>query len=148
MNPPLSATSISTDLDNQVALLLKRSHDFNFLVSLFFKEPNKRERVRVLERGFFFLLCLPSFVKLCANYVYENDETNFILTCFLIFFFYVLCDEEEEEGEKRGERHKYNEKDTFTPIFNGEKGEVGYRGLTDGTSSRLSDTFKNTYDLS
>ena len=35
----------------------------------------------------------------------KNDETNFILTCFLIFFFYVLC-EEEEEGEKRGERHK------------------------------------------
>ena len=34
----------------------------------------------------------------------KNDETNFILTCFLIFLFYVLC--EEEEGEKRGERHK------------------------------------------
>ena len=28
-----------------------------------------------------------------------------------------------------------------------KKGKVGYRGLTDGTSSRLSDTFKNTYDL-
>ena len=36
----------------------------------------------------------------------KNDETNFILTCFLIFFFYVLCEEEEEEGEKIGERHK------------------------------------------
>ena len=51
----------------------------------------------------------------------KNDETNFILTCFLIFFFYVLCDEEEEEeeeeGEKRGERQKNNEKDTFTPIL-------------------------------
>ena len=37
----------------------------------------------------------------------KNDETNFILTCFLIFFFYVLCEEEkEEEGKKIGERHK------------------------------------------
>ena len=38
----------------------------------------------------------------------KNDETNFILTCFLIFFFYVLCEEEEEEEEveKKGERHK------------------------------------------
>ena len=35
----------------------------------------------------------------------KNDETNFILTCFLIFFFYVLC-EEEEGGEKSGETHK------------------------------------------
>ena len=109
----ISATSISTDLDNQVALLLNRSHDFNFLVSLFFKEPNKRERVRVLERGFFFLLCLPSFVKLCANYVYENDETNFILTCFLIFLFYVLCEEEEEKREKREERQNIIKKHIY-----------------------------------
>ena len=69
----------------------------------------------------------------------KNDETNFILTYFLIFFFYFLC--EEEEGEKRGERHKYNEKDTFTPIFNGEKGKVGYGCLTEGTSGGLSNTF-------
>ena len=38
----------------------------------------------------------------------KNDETNFILTCFLIFFFYVLC--EEEEGEKRGERQNIMKK--------------------------------------
>ena len=43
----------------------------------------------------------------------------------------------EEEGEKRGEDIKYNEKNTFTPIFKGEMGEVGYGCLTEGTSSRL-----------
>ena len=72
---------------------------FILIENIGFLENPTKERVRVLDRGFF-LLCLPSFVKLCANYVYENDETNFILTYFLIFFFYVLC-EEEEEGEKR-----------------------------------------------
>ena len=35
LNPPLFATSILVDLDNQVALLLSQSHDFVFLVSLF-----------------------------------------------------------------------------------------------------------------
>ena len=67
----------------------------------------------------------------------KNDETNFILTCFFIFFFYVLC--EEEEGEKEDRDIKYNEKDTFTPIFNGEKGEVG--NLTEATSGGLSNNF-------
>ena len=85
------------------------------------------------------MLCLPSFVKLCANYVYENDETNFILTCFLIFLFYVLC-EEEEKREKRGERQNIII-NTFIFIFNGEKGEVGYGKLTDDTSIKLGDTF-------
>ena len=69
----------------------------------------------------------------------KNDETNFILTCFFIFFFYVLC--EEEEGEKEDRDIKYNEKDIFTPIFNGEKGDVGYRCLTEGISGELSDIF-------
>ena len=68
----------------------------------------------------------------------KNDKTNFILTYFFIFFFYVLC---EEEGEKRGERHKIQWKNTFTPIFNGEKGEVGYGCLTEGISGELSDIF-------
>ena len=34
-DPPLFAASISADLDNQIALLLSRSHDFFLLVSLF-----------------------------------------------------------------------------------------------------------------
>ena len=62
-----------------------------------------------------------------------------LVTVGVLVFFYVLC--EEEEGEKRGERHKYNEKDTFTPIFNGEKGEVRNKGLIEATSGGLSDNF-------
>ena len=62
--------------------------------SRFFLENPTKERVRVLDRGFF-LLCLPSFVKLCANYVYEKWWNKFYLDLFLIFFFYVLCEEEE-----------------------------------------------------
>ena len=52
--------------------------------------------------------------------------------------FYV----KKKKKERKEERDiKYNEKDTFIPIFNGEKGEVGNRGLTEVTSSRLSDKF-------
>ena len=61
------------------------------------------------------------------------------VTIGVLVFFYVLC-EEEEEGEKRGDI-KYNEKDTFIPIFTDEKGEVGNGGLTEVTSSGLSDSF-------
>ena len=44
--------------------------------------------------------------------------------------------------KKKVERDiKYNEKDTFTPIFNGEKAEVGNGGLINATSSGLSDNF-------
>ena len=50
--------------------------------------------------------------------------------------FYVKKKERKEERDI-----KYNEKDTFTPIFNDEKGEVGYRCLTEGTSGGLSDIF-------
>ena len=42
--------------------------------------------------------------------------------------------------EKRRET-KYNKKDTFTPIFNGEKAEVGNGGLMEATSGGLSDNF-------
>ena len=42
--------------------------------------------------------------------------------------------------KKKKERNiKYNEKDTFIPIFNSEKGEVGNGGLTEVTSGELSD---------
>ena len=48
----------------------------------------------------------------------------------------------KKKKERKEERDiKYNEKDTFTHIFNSEKGEVGYRCLMEGTSGGLSDTF-------
>ena len=48
----------------------------------------------------------------------------------------------KKKEERKAERDiKYNEKDTFTTIFNSEKGEVSYRCLTEGTSSELSDIF-------
>ena len=56
---------------------------------------------------------------------------------YFSFMFYV-----KKKKERKEERDiKYNEKDTFTPIFNGEKGEIGYRGLMMGILSGLSDTF-------
>ena len=52
--------------------------------------------------------------------------------------FYV----KKKKKERKEERDiKYNEKDTFTPIFNGEKGDVGNGSLTEVTSSGLSDNF-------
>ena len=51
----------------------------------------------------------------------------------------------KKKKERKEERDiKYNEKDTFTPIFNGEKGEVGNEGLTEVTSGGLSDNFQTT----
>ena len=47
----------------------------------------------------------------------------------------------KKKERKEGRDIKYNEKDTFTPIFNGEKGKVGNRGLTEVTSGGLSDKF-------
>ena len=54
--------------------------------------------------------------------------------------FYV---KKKKKKKKRKEESdiKYNEKDTFTPIFNCEKGEVGYECLTEDTLSGLSVTF-------
>ena len=52
--------------------------------------------------------------------------------------FYV----KKKKNERKEERDiKYNEKDTFIPIFNGEKGEVGNRGLTEVISGGLSNNF-------
>ena len=48
----------------------------------------------------------------------------------------------KKKKERKEERDiKYNEKDTFIPIFNGEKGEVDNRSLTELTSGGLSDNF-------
>ena len=47
-----------------------------------------------------------------------------------------------KKKERKEEKDiKYNEKDTFTPIFNAEKGERGYGCLTESTSDGLSGTF-------
>ena len=55
--------------------------------------------------------------------------------------FWVLIVKKKKKKERKEERDiKYNEKDTFIPIFNSEKGEVGNRGLTEVTSGELSDT--------
>ena len=52
--------------------------------------------------------------------------------------FYV----KKKKKERKDERDiKYNEKDTFTPIFNGEKGEVGNGGLMEVTSGELGENF-------
>ena len=48
----------------------------------------------------------------------------------------------KKKNERKEERDvRYNEKDTFTPIFNGEKGEVGNEGLMEATLGELSDNF-------
>ena len=52
--------------------------------------------------------------------------------------FYVKKKKEERKEERD---IKFNKKDTFISIFNGEKGEVGNGGLTEVTSSGLSDNF-------
>ena len=47
-----------------------------------------------------------------------------------------------KKNERKEERDiKYNEKDTFTPIFNGEKAEVGNGGLMEAILGGLSDNF-------
>ena len=53
--------------------------------------------------------------------------------------FYV---KKKKQGRKEERDIKYNKKDTFTPIFNGQKREVGNRGLTEATSGGLMTTFK------
>ena len=74
----------------------------------------------------------------------KNDETNFILTCFFdMFHFTFYVKKKKKKKERKEERDiKYNEKDTFIPIFNNEKGKVGCGCLTEGISiGDLSDNF-------
>ena len=48
----------------------------------------------------------------------------------------------KKKKDRKEERDiKYNEKDTFTPIFNGERREVGNGGLMELTSGGLNDNF-------
>ena len=61
---------------------------------------------------------------------------------WLVFWYFSFMFYAKKKKERKEERDiKYNEKDTFTHIFNSEKGEVGYRCLMEGTSGGLSDTF-------
>ena len=55
--------------------------------------------------------------------------------------FWVLVVKKKKNERKEERDIKYNEKDTFIPIFNGEKGEVGNGGLTELTSGGLNDNF-------
>ena len=54
--------------------------------------------------------------------------------------FYVKKKKKKKERKEESDI-KYNEKDTFTPIFNSEKREVGYRCLTKIISGGSSDIF-------
>ena len=47
----------------------------------------------------------------------------------------------KKKNERKEERDIRYEKDTFTPIFNGEKGEVDNEGLMEATLGELSDNF-------
>ena len=63
---------------------------------------------------------------------------SWLVFWYFSFTFYV----KKKKNDRKEDRNiKYNKKDTFTPIFNGEKGDVGYGGLTEGTLGGLSDTF-------
>ena len=59
---------------------------------------------------------------------------------YFSFMFYVKKKKKKKERKEESDI-KYNEKDTFAPIFNNDKGEMGYECLTEDTSSGLSDTF-------
>ena len=61
---------------------------------------------------------------------------------FHIHFWVLIVKKKKKKKERKKERDiKYNEKDTFTPIFNDEKGEVGNGSLTEFASGGLSDNF-------
>ena len=64
---------------------------------------------------------------------------SWLVFWYFSFKFYVKKKKKRERKEERD--IKYNEKDTFTPIFNGEKGDVGNKGLMEATSGGLSDNF-------
>ena len=55
--------------------------------------------------------------------------------------FWVLIVKKKKNERKKERDIKYNENDTFTPIFNDEKGEVGNGSLTEFASGGLSDNF-------
>ena len=63
---------------------------------------------------------------------------SWLVFWYFSFTFYV----KKKKNDRKEDRNiKYNKKDTFTPIFYSEKGEVDNGGLTETTSSWLSDNF-------
>ena len=61
---------------------------------------------------------------------------------WLVFWYFSFTFYVKKKNERKEDRNiKYNKKDTFTPIFNSEKGEVDNGGLMETTSSWLSDNF-------
>ena len=63
---------------------------------------------------------------------------SWLVFWYFSFTFYV----KKKKNDRKEDRNiKYNKKDTFTPIFNSEKGEMDNGGLTEATSSWLSDNF-------
>ena len=71
----------------------------------------------------------------CSGHWVRTLNTSFHI------HFWVLIVKKKKKDRKEERDIKYNAKDTFTPIFNSEKGEVGNEGLTEVTSSGLSDNF-------
>ena len=63
---------------------------------------------------------------------------SWLVFWYFSFTFYV----KKKKNDRKEDRNiKYNKKDTFTPIFNSEKGEMDNGSLTEATSSWLSDNF-------
>ena len=61
---------------------------------------------------------------------------------WLVFWYFSFTFYVKKKNERKEDRNiKYNKKDTFTPIFNSEKGEVDNGSLMETTSSWLSDNF-------
>ena len=75
--------------------------------------------------------------------MFGNCSGHWVRTLNVSFYihFWVLIVKKKKEERKKERDIKYNEKDTFTPIFNGEKAEVSNRGLMKATSGGLSDNF-------
>ena len=75
--------------------------------------------------------------------IFGNCSGHWVRTLNASFHihFWVLIVKKKKKERKEERDIKYNEKDTFTSIFNGEKAEVGNGGLMEATSSGLSDNF-------
>ena len=75
--------------------------------------------------------------------MFGNCSRHWVRTLNTSFYIHlwVLIVKKKKKERKEERDIKYNEKDTFTPIFNGEKAEVGNRGLIETTSGGLSDKF-------
>ena len=75
--------------------------------------------------------------------MFGNCSRHWVRTLNASFYIHlwVLIVKKKKKERKEERDIKYNEKDTFTPIFNGEKAEVGNGGLMETTSGGLSDKF-------